>query len=218
MIQVERKTGRRGERATERIALLLSSTLRIRMSALSADILMRKVELRLFQTILIACVVLAGCSRRDVETERRAAIASTLAGVRSCAPADGEAGEIDGKLKLAITSVAINPDETSVKMVAYTTDEAVDFDLPVYSLSRGRWVINEKSRAYLLDEHCREYKLRDKKSTSGQAIPQDGKIKLNPGQAFEVALSFPPLSEKTQMAILVYGGRRLFFTLWDKTP
>jgi hypothetical protein len=166
--------------------------------------------------LAVISLLTANCARRDPEAERRAAISDTLAKLRSCAPesANDAAGS---NLRLTISSIALNPNETSLRLLAFAPAEAVVFDLPVYYLSRGRWLINEKGRAYLLDEDCREYKLRDKKISAGQTASQDGKIKLNPGQASEVTLSFPRLPDRTRMGLLIYGDRVLPFTLWDKS-
>jgi hypothetical protein len=167
--------------------------------------------------VLTVCLLTAGCARRDPEAERQAAISATVAKLRSCTP-ENTNDATDSNLRLAISSISLNPNETSLQLVAFAPAEEVVFDLPVYYLSRGRWLINEKGRAYLLDENCREYKLRDKKITAGQAAAQNGKVKLNPGQAFEVTLSFPRLSDRTRMGLLIYGDRVLPFTLWDKSP
>lgn len=106
-----------------------------------------------------------------------------------------------GERRCSITNAT---NATHVRLVAYVLDEAVDFDLPVYRLSAGRWLINEKGRAYLLDEQCREFKLKDRKSYSSsfgeQQIPLDGRIRLSPGQAFEATLVFHRLSDQTRAA------------------
>ncbi|MCI0338246.1 MAG: hypothetical protein L0226_11755 [Acidobacteria bacterium] len=148
--------------------------------------------------------------------EKRQDLSQTIAKLRSCVPDDKDGKEVT-KLNLAVAEVVNNTNETAVRIVVYAIDEAVDFDFPVYSLSRGRWLINEKGRAYLLDEQCREYKLKDRRSMSGQAIPLDGRISLNPGQAFEALLSFPRLSDQTQMGVLVYGDQAFPFSLWAKS-
>jgi hypothetical protein len=79
-------------------------------------------------------------------------------------------------------------------------------------------LINEKGRVYLLDEQCREYKLKDRRSsvgTNSSAIqaPPDGRIKLEAGQVFEATLSFPRLPDEVQMGVLVYGQRTFPFLL-----
>jgi hypothetical protein len=164
--------------------------------------------------MVIISLLTASCARRDPESERQQAISETLAKLRSCAPENSNHAT-ESNLRLAISSIALNTNETSLRLVAFAPTEAVVFDLPVYSLSRGRWLINEKGRAYLLDERCKEYKLKDKRISAGQEVSQDGKIKLNPGQAFEVTLSFPRLSDRTRIGVLIYGDQVLPFTLWD---
>jgi len=164
--------------------------------------------------MLVIFLSFNGCSRRDPEAERRAAISSVFTKLRSCAPGP-QSDEAASNLRLAVESVTVKSDETSVRLIAYALNEPADFDLPVYSLSRGKWLIDEKRRTYLLDEQCREYKLKDRKSSAGQAVPQNGKVTLNSGQAFSVTLSFPRLQDQTQIGVLVYGDRALPFTLWN---
>lgn len=116
----------------------------------------------------------------------------------------------EGAIHLAISSVTLEKEETSVRMVAYAVGEAADFDLPQYLMSRGRWLINETARSYLLDETCREYRLKDRKLTKGDA-PRDGRIKLKAGEACEFTLSFPRLNSDVYSGALVYGGWTLPF-------
>lgn len=173
-----------------------------------------KPALPLRQTITVfafACLplFLAACSKPNPQAERQRAIAEVFAKWKSCAPD----GEEESDLKLAINSVTRRPNETSVRLVAYALDKPVEFDAPAYLLSRGRWLINEKGRAYLLDEQCREYKLKDRKSGLGKEIPADGRIKLESGQAVEISLSFPQLPDEVKMGLLVYGNRVFPFSL-----
>ncbi|MBO0860594.1 MAG: hypothetical protein J2P21_19355 [Chloracidobacterium sp.] len=120
---------------------------------------------------------------------------------------------------MAVESIVGSRTATSVRLVAYAPGEAVDFYLPIYRMSAGRWSINENGRAYLLDEQCREFKLNDNKPSSksslifwgGGRIPEGGRIRLKPGQAFETTLVFPPLPERTRIGSLVYDGRLLPF-------
>jgi hypothetical protein len=122
---------------------------------------------------------------------------------------------------LAIESVVRDKNATRVRLIAYARDEAVDFYLPVYRMSAGRWLINEKGRVYLLDEQCREFRLNDAKPSpgslsdflGGEKIPPDGRIRLKPGQAFEATLVFPPLSDRARVGALIYDGRVLPFAL-----
>jgi hypothetical protein len=162
--------------------------------------------------LLVLSMILTGCARRDSEAEKQRALNEALAKLRSCAP-DQKAEE---KLKIAIAGVTINPNETAVRIVAYALEEDIDFDLPVYWMSRGRWLINERERAYLLDERCREYKLKDRRSATTETLPPDGRVRVNRGQAFEATLSFPPLSHQTRIGLLIYGGRTIPFWLLNQ--
>jgi hypothetical protein len=159
---------------------------------------------------------LAGCSRPDPKAEKRAAVDEFFTQARSCWPRDGE-----GAAPLAVESVVSDKNATSVRLAAYARDEAVDFYLPIYRMSAGRWSINEKGSVYLLDEQCREFKLNDSKPSQssslifwgGGRIPEGGRIRLKPGQAFELTLVFPPMPDRTRVGALVYDGRVLPFAL-----
>lgn len=170
---------------------------------------MKPARLILFAATVTCLSFLSACSQPDPQAERQRAIAETFAKWKSCAP-DAEA---ESDVKLAVTAATRRPDEVTVRLVAYALDKPADFDAPVYSLSRGRWLIDEKARAYLLDEQCREYKLKGRKSGSEVPVPPAGRIKLASGQAFELALSFSPMPEDVKMGLLIYGKRVLPFTI-----
>jgi len=165
---------------------------------------------------LALSLCLAGCSRPVTEAEKKAAVDEFFTQARSCWPNDGESSA-----PLAIESVVSDKNATRVRLIAYARDEAVDFYLPVYRMSAGRWLINEKGRVYLLDEQCREFKLNDANPSpgslsdflGGEKIPPDGRIRLKPGQAFEATLVFPPLPDRARVGALVYDGRVLPFAL-----
>jgi hypothetical protein len=167
--------------------------------------------------LLVMSMILTGCMRRDPEAEKREAFNQVLAKLRSCAP-DQKAPDqkAEDGLKIAIAGVTINPNETAVRIVVYALAEDTDFDLPVYWMSRGRWLINEEGRTYLLDERCREYKLKDRRSSTTEKLPPNGRIRLNRGQAFEAILSFPALPDQTQIGVLVYGERTIPFWLLNQ--
>src|SRR5436189_92012 len=122
--------------------------------------------------ILMLCLFLSACSSRDPETQRQAAVSAALAKLQSCVPESAT----EGNLKLAIASATRQANETKVRLVAYALDKPAEFDLPTYSLSRGRWLIQETGRAYVLDEQCREYKLKERKSSI--EVPANGQISL----------------------------------------
>ncbi len=156
---------------------------------------------------LCTLALISGCTPRDPQAEWRAAMAATRAKLRACLPDS----KPDSTFKLAIASVSRQPNETSVRLVAYALGEAADFDLPVYVMSRGRWLIAEQGRAYLLDDECREYKLKGRQVV-GAVTPQ-GRRRLEPGQAFEVTLSFPRLPDEVREGALVYGAWVLPFSM-----
>lgn len=151
-------------------------------------------------------MISTGCSK-DPEAARIAAMDQTFAELSKCAPTNESAADIN----LAVVSVVNEPNETQVRLVAYPVNSPAEFKLPVYRLSSGRWLIGEGGRAYLVDEKCREYKLRDRRASQGQAFPPDGVIRLNPGQAFEMTLSFNRLSERSKLGMLIYEGRKIPF-------
>src|SRR5262245_5183148 len=163
---------------------------------------------------LALSLCLAGCSRPVTQAEKRAAVDEFFTQARSCWPNDGESGT-----PLAVGSVLGEKNATRVRLIAYARDEAVDFYLPVYRMSAGRWLIKENGRAYILDEQCHEFKLNGAKPSAGslsdflggEKIPPDGRIRLKPGQAFEVTLAFPPLPDRARVGALVYDGRVLPF-------
>jgi hypothetical protein len=183
-------------------------------------------------SLFLSVFLLAGCSRTvteaekktATEAEKKGAVDEFFAGARSCWPPDApdvNDGEGAGNPRLAIESVVSDENATLVRLVAYAPDEAVDFYVPIYRMSAGRWSVNEKGRVYLLDEQCREFRLNDSKPSSksslifwgGGQIPKGGRIRLKPGQAFETTLAFPPFPDRTRVGALVYGGRVLPFAL-----
>ncbi|MDX2040301.1 MAG: hypothetical protein SF097_03585 [Acidobacteriota bacterium] len=152
--------------------------------------------------------LLAGRCSKDPESVRVAALAETVNGLSKCT-SSGTAGIP----QLAVVSVTNAPNETAVRVVIYATDSPIEFSLPVYRLSAGRWLIGEKDRAFLLDEKCREYKLRDRRTANGQAFPQNGIVRLSPGQSFEATFSFNRVKEETKIGMLVYAGKNLPFII-----
>ena len=158
---------------------------------------------------LVATLLFSDCARPGPEAQQKAALSAARARLSGCLPK----AEPEGNLRLSIVSVEHLPDQTRVRLVAYAVGETVDFNLPVYQMSRGRWLIDDRGRAYLLDENCREYKLKDRKTTAGMAAPIDGHLQLKPGMAFETTLIFPSLPDDSRDGALVYGARVLPFSL-----
>ena len=120
----------------------------------------------------------------------------------ACAPKSSA----DDKVRLALVDIEAGKDETRIRIVAYAGAEVGIFPLPVYYLSRGRWLIGEDQRSYLLDEQCRQYNLHDRHDAKWTAETPEGKITLKPGTAFETVLDFPPRPPNTTRGVLVYGS------------
>ena len=112
-----------------------------------------------------------------------------------------------------LRSIDVHENKTTVRLVAYSKSEQLDFHLPVYLMSRGRWIINDQARAYLLDEKCREYRLNGRKSTEEMPAPRDGIVQLKPNSVFETILEFPPLDDDVKAGVLVYGLHVLPFSM-----
>ena len=151
-----------------------------------------------FSVLLVTGAASCRQEKRLTEAEWRQ---SARAKFHACIPDT----QPDGNVRLALEAIRNEPDQTSVKLIAYAVHEAVEFDVPQYSMSRGRWLINEQGRAYLRDEQCNEYKLKDRTPTVGK-IPDSGRIQLKPGEAYELTLSFPRLLEEVKAGVLVYGN------------
>ncbi len=148
-------------------------------------------------------LLLVGCTTSDPEIARREGMARSVSRWRSCAPP----AEVTSPVSLAIHSISINSQSTSVRVVAYTTSNPGELALPLYYLSRGRWLIAEKDRAYLLDQDCREFRLNDVERSS--PLPNPGLLQLEAGSSFEFTLKFPPVGHSASLGWLVYGQRAL---------
>lgn len=118
---------------------------------------------------------------------------------------------------MEIKSATLDPDGVRVVVLISATEQPVEFDLPVYRLSSGRWLINGKGRAYVMDESCRQYKLSDRKRIEGYDPPLEGHLSLKPGQRFESALIFPWVLNQAKAGILVYDDQILAFRLGLET-
>jgi hypothetical protein len=160
--------------------------------------------------LAITLLTLNSCQR-----ERRLTVAewqqmaqATQAKFRACIPDV----KYEGKVQLALAELRNEADQCRVKLLAYAVGEAAEFDLPQYSMSRGRWMINEKWRSYIRDEKCHEYKLKERTPTVGK-VPDSGRVLIKPGEFYEVTLSYPRLSEETRQGVLVYGNWVMPFVL-----
>ena len=146
--------------------------------------------------------------RRLTATEWQQLAQAAQAKFRACIPDT----QPEGKVHLAVSELRNEPNQFSVKLVAYALHETADFDLPQYSMSRGRWLINERGRSYIRDEQCNEYKLKERTPTIGK-VPDSGRVQIKPGEFYEVTLSYPHLSEEVRQGVLVYGNWVMPFVL-----
>ncbi|MBX3278154.1 MAG: hypothetical protein KF868_09145 [Acidobacteria bacterium] len=154
--------------------------------------------------------IFGSCAKPDAETGKSAALASARARLRGCAP-DPE--QEKGALRLAVGAVERIDNSTRVRLVGYAVGDDADFALPVYLLSRGRWLVEERARVYLLDSDCREYKLKDRIDAPGQKVPDDGRVRLRAGEARETVLLFPRLRDGVREGAIVYGKRVIAFSM-----
>ncbi len=161
----------------------------------------RRIKIYLM-TLLALAGICGGCGRSAPPADPVAGLSGIDERMRACLP-PRRYRKNDGNIRMAVTELSRLAVETKVRVVAYAGEEPGVFDLPVYSLSRGRWLISETGRAFLIDQNCRQYRLKGRSSTRG--IPLDGRIELRPGQSFEADLSFPRLSERPYILIMVYG-------------
>lgn len=161
---------------------------------------------RIFLTALIALVgaLGAGCRRSASPVDTLPNLDAINDRMRACLPPRRYRAN-DGNIRIAVVGLNRLETETKVRIVAYAGEDAGAFDLPVYYMSRGRWMINETGRAFLIDQDCRQYRLKGRSATSGLKIPQNGRIELQAGQSFESDLSFPRLAERPHILIMVYG-------------
>lgn len=110
---------------------------------------------------------------------------------------------------LAVHSVERTNNGTTLRIVAYTTSGPGILQLPLYTMSRGRWSIGENGRAFLLDQECRSYPLLDVTFNGPRIGP--GQIRLAPGQSLDGTLHFPPFTGRSPVALLVYDTVQIPF-------
>jgi hypothetical protein len=173
---------------------------------------------RLLACLLLLLLCFVGCGRRNPEAEKREALAAARARLRSCIPE----AEPEGNVRLAISAIEQHGDSLKLRLIIYSMGAAgeaeTDFYLPAYWMSRGRWLINERGRAYVLDADCREYPLKDRKESRGPSVATNGQVKLKPGGMIETTLEFQHLAAEAREAVLVYGARILPFSLVLDAP
>lgn len=159
-------------------------------------------------TAVTLLLLLTGCSK-DPEAMRNAAVLESFEAMSKCE----KVADAEHLPNLAIASVTNTQNETILKLVAYAASRPAEFPVPFYKLSAGRWLIGDKYRVYLTDEHCRTFELKDRRPPEGKKFPQEGVLRLNPGESFEMTFSFYRMKETTRFGMLVYAGKTLAFVL-----
>jgi hypothetical protein len=150
--------------------------------------------------LLIFLVIFAAC-RQNLAPVIQLTEAEKMAKLKSCTPDY----QPDSKIKLSVSEIWSEGNQTKARVVFTAPPEAAEFYLPQYLMSRGRWLMNERWRAYIRDENCKEVKLQDRTPQSADKIPDSGLIKLKANEKYEVILSFAKLPEESSKGILVYG-------------
>lgn len=161
---------------------------------------------------LMALFLFSACARA---TEKPSPAIETLACVPKNEPSPGPA--------LSIVSAQETAEHIRVRILVKAEEEAAVFQMPVYRMSAGRWLIGNAGGAYLIDEFCRVYRLKDRKSVTASGIPLDGKIPLRSEERYEADLLFPKLIHPLKLdpahpgkpvrLVLVYEKRVLAFSL-----
>ncbi len=145
-------------------------------------------------------LIFTGCRENPVPVAAPTAL-EKQAKLKSCTPDY----QPESKIKLSVSEIWNEVNQTKVRVVFTAPNEAAEFYLPQYLMSRGRWLMNERWRAYIRDENCKEVKLQDRTPKSTEKIPDSGLIKLKTNERYEVVLSFAKLPEGSSKGILVYG-------------
>jgi hypothetical protein len=168
--------------------------------------------------VLLLTTLPSGCQRSEQTALTPAtALEAALGTLHGCLPANltSEDPGSEDPSHLAIEAVEHEiieangraTEQTRVRLVAWSGTNPTTLTLPLYTLSRGRWLLGTGDRVYLVDQECRQYPLLDVQFTSRRAAP--GTIRLAPGQAVSGSLIFPPPGPRARLGTLVYGHRTL---------
>lgn len=157
------------------------------------------------------CVWVSACARPQQKAAKPLSPIEAQQKLLACLPESATAATDTGT-KLEVIAATNTAEATEVRVRVTAPDHPVDFHFPAYQLSAGRWLINGRQRAYLVDEACRQFKLKDRRAVAGE-IPPNGLVPLRAGQQFEGVLLFPRLFAETRFALLAYGDERLLVTI-----
>ena len=154
-------------------------------------------------------ILLISCAGRDAGQPAPETIENSISRLRGCVNLSAEpyAEDDQGVARLAVRSIEHLTDGTLLHLVAYAGNEPVNFALPLYSLSRGRWLLENFDRVYLVDQNCREYRLNDVDFPNRRAKP--GLILIQADHAVEGTIRFPTLNAAARFGVLIYGKQRI---------
>lgn len=175
---------------------------------------------RVLPELVLLLLPIFGCSRNPLPDQvAPAGLASPaleqavksfeqcLAPDRNGRQAIAQAGAAVGSHQLVLTRLDRQPNRTTVSLAAWSQHGSSSLTLPLYTLSRGRWLLGETERVYLIDQECRRYGLLDVSFPARRVSP--GTVRLSPGQVVEGELIFPPLGPRARLGALIYGERTL---------
>ncbi|MEY3282540.1 MAG: hypothetical protein RIR86_553 [Acidobacteriota bacterium] len=117
---------------------------------------------------------------------------------------------------ISIRSLARLSARTRVELVVWAEEQPVELRLPLYLSSRGRWLLGDDERVFLIDQECRQYGLQDVEFLPKRISP--GTIRIAAREAITGTLIFPPLGSRARFGALVYGQRVLRVLFPEPSP
>jgi hypothetical protein len=162
--------------------------------------------------VRLAALVALACLFGSCTTDQRQSTATPVNSVDNaltrlleCLPPD--VTSTSDPLRITISSINHLPKQTRIELVAWAENGSTTLNLPLYVRSRGRWILGENERVYLVDQECRTYGLNDVEFRQPRLSP--GIIGIPAHQAIRGALLFPPLGPRSRLGALVFGHRTL---------
>lgn len=127
----------------------------------------------------------------------------SISRLRGCLPT----AESTSWERISISSIERLPNRTHIKLVVWAGEQSFDLQLPLYHSSRGRWLLGDQDRVYVVDQECRQYGLQDVEFLQPRQSP--GLIRIPAHQVITGTLVFPPLSTRARFGALIYGKQSL---------
>lgn len=117
---------------------------------------------------------------------------------------------------ISIRSFARLAARTRVELVVWAEEQPFELQLPLYLSSRGRWLLGNDERVFLIDQECRQYGLQDVEFLPPRLSP--GTIRIPAHKAITGTLIFPPLGSRARFGALVYGQQVLRVLFPEPSP